>query len=370
MSAAGFTVTSRLHDYAVHLPDDDAFLTKLAASDRRVFLVDEHVWALHRDGLLGALDPADVIELPIHEEHKVLATVESLYDQMMDRGAKRDTLAVAIGGGITQDLVGFMASTLFRGTEWVFVPTTLLSQSDGCLGGKTSLNYRHFKNLLGTFHPPTDIYVHTPFTASLSDAEYASGMGEIVKTMVIGGEEATRAMLRDLDAAMARDHSALLRLLGPALVIKKGYIEADEFDTGYRHILNFGHCYGHGVEAASDFAIPHGQCVLIGMIMACITARRRGLLAPDLERYVVSEAIDPAYVVRLRRGMVDHGQVIEAMKWDKKRKQGGALALIVFENGYRLEEVQDLSEDEALATLREFEDRYAEPADEETMIEK
>lgn len=360
MSASSFTVSSQVKDYTVHLPGDASFLDRLAGGEKRVFIVDEHVWAAHRSGVLHSLNPAEVLVLPIHEERKVLATVEWLYDRMMDRGAKRDTLAVAIGGGITQDLVGFMASTLFRGIGWIFVPTTLLSQGDGCLGGKTSLNYRHFKNLLGTFHPPTDIYVYAPFVDTLSDAEYASGMGEIVKTMVLGGEQTTATMLLDLDAAMARDHAALQRLLERALVIKKGFIEADEFDTGYRHILNYGHCFGHGVEAAMGFAIPHGQCVLTGMIMAGIVARNRGLLAPALHDFVTRDVVDRAYTVRLRRGSVDHGKVVEAMKWDKKRKEGGDLAIILLTDGYEMVEVHDMTEDEALGTLDEFERVYAE----------
>jgi len=364
VTATSFRVSSRLSDYTVHLLDEASFLRDLVEREHRVFVVDENVWGHHRDGILAGLDPEQVLVLPIGEETKVLATVEWLYDRMMDRGSKRNTLAVAIGGGITQDLVGFMASTIFRGIQWVFVPTTLLAQSDGCLGGKTSLNYRHFKNLLGTFHPPNDIIVYTPFLDSLSDTEYASGMGEIVKTMVLGGEETTRALLFDLEAAMARDHGALMRLLEPCLVIKKGFIEADEFDTGYRHILNYGHCYGHGVEAASDFAIPHGQCVLIGMIMAGITARRRGVLAEELRRFIAEEVVDPAYVVRLRKSAVDHAKVIEAMKWDKKRKEGGQLALIMLMDGYEMVEVQDLSENEALETLEEFEETYAEAAGE------
>ena len=121
------------------------------------------MWRLYRTGRLASLDPSTVIVVPIEEELKTIGTVQLLYDRLLERPAKRNLTLVSVGGGILQDVSGFAASTLYRGINWVFVPTTLLSQAGRCIGGKTSLNYGAFKNLVGTFYPPSQIAIYTPF---------------------------------------------------------------------------------------------------------------------------------------------------------------------------------------------------------------
>ena len=133
--------------------------------------------------------------LPVREERKTLETVQELYGHFLGRSAKRNMTLISIGGGILQDISGFAASTLYRGINWVFVPTTLLAQADSCIGSKTSLNYQGYKNLLGTFYPPNEVYIYMPFLATQAELDFYSGLGEVVKLHLMGGAERTRELI-------------------------------------------------------------------------------------------------------------------------------------------------------------------------------
>ena len=131
----------------------------------------------------------ETIVLPISEERKNLDTVQELYDQLITRPAKRNLTLISFGGGILQDITGFAASTIYRGVNWIFVPTTLLAQADSCIGSKTSLNYKNFKNLIGTFFPPISIYIYPTFITTQLDSDFYSGIGEVVKLHLMGGDK-------------------------------------------------------------------------------------------------------------------------------------------------------------------------------------
>jgi len=338
---------SKIKDYDIFFVDSCDFLKKY--DDNCVFVVDENVWEHHSKGCLSDLDAGDVIILPIGEEKKGLESVLKLYDKMMERSAKRNMTIVSIGGGITQDITGFMASTLYRGINWVYVPTTLLAQADSCIGSKTSLNYKQYKNLIGTFYPPTEIYIYSPFLTTQQDIDFFSGVGEVVKLHLMGGEENVNKIIAELAMIADKESDALLRAVQNSLLIKQSYIEEDEFDTGRRNLLNYGHCFGHAIESATDFSIPHGQAVVLGMILANKVAKNRNLLSPDSEAFIAEKLLWP--VAQIKETLdFDVDRVIEAMKQDKKRT-GTELALIMMVNGYEMIKVNDLSENEAAEVL-------------------
>ena len=315
-------------------------------------MVDSTVWELYKVSLLQAFDPSRVICLPISEERKTLATVQELYDALLERQVRRSTALTCIGGGILQDIAGFAASTLFRGLAWTFVPTTLLAQADSCIGSKTSLNYKGFKNLLGTFYPPREVYIFPPFLGTLAEADYYSGLGEVIKLYIMGGESRAMELAGRLPALRQRDPSTLLEAVQAALAVKLSYISGDEFDQGRRNLLNYGHDFGHALEAASNFAIPHGQAVVAGMLLANAVARRRGRLSPELERTLANSLLLPGLVVRPRPADLDPGPVIAAMRKDKKRR-GAGLALIILTADCQLDRIDDLEEEEVAAVLAE-----------------
>ncbi|MCX5786125.1 MAG: 3-dehydroquinate synthase [Elusimicrobia bacterium] len=353
MSLDNFTVRSRLTDYNVLFAEPADYLPRLAGEPNCVFAVDENVWRLHKGSVLKPLAGASLIILPISEELKSLKSVQMLYDRIVEFAPKKNMRLVSIGGGITQDITGFVASTLYRGIKWTFIPTTLLAQADSCIGGKTSLNYKNYKNLAGTFYPPSEIYISAGFLSTLKDSDYLSGLGEIAKLCIIGGEAEAKEFAGAVERMLKRESAPLLCFLRKALGIKKGYIEDDEFDSGRRNMLNFGHCFGHAIESATDFAVPHGLAVVYGIILANMVSRRRGLLSKDLEMFMRERILSPIIPPGMLSAGIDGAAVVQGMKKDKKRT-GAKLALVMAMDGFRMTRVNDLDETEALAAVAEL----------------
>jgi 3-dehydroquinate synthase len=344
-------LSSRLRDYTAIFESDGSFLGDLVATANRIFIVDENVWAAHAGGVLAALPREDVVLLPIAEETKTLSSVGLVWDTLLERSAKRNMTVVSIGGGICQDITGFAASTLYRGIGWIFLPTTLLAQADSCIGSKTSLNYRRFKNLVGTFFPPNAVHIYAPFLATQKEIDYYSGVGEVVKLHIMGGVDSACR----LDEAMAsigeREVSVLHRTVRDSLLIKKSYVADDEFDIGRRNLLNYGHCFGHAIETATDYAVPHGQAVVLGMVIAQQVARDRGLETDPAQ----IELLDRLFVKSLLAACVpphiDLDRVIEAMGHDKKRT-GEGLVVVMAADGFEMVKHDDVSVAEARRAAR------------------
>ena len=346
-------VPSSLGNYTVHFAPTADFLQGFEGVAQRCYVIDSQVWEHYKNDCLSSLDPANVIVLEISEERKNLETVQELYDQLIERSAKRNLTLIVIGGGIVQDIAGFVASTLYRGVKWIFVPTTLLAQADSCIGGKTSLNYKAYKNLLGTFYPPSQVFIYAPFLATQQDLDFYSGLGEVVKLHILGGAAHAQEVLKLLPGMMRRDPTDLLTGVQNSLMIKHEYISEDEFDTGRRQLLNFGHCFGHALEATSNFEIPHGQAVVLGMLTANAVSRQRKLLSADRERFLAEQVLLPTLKARPKRSDFDLTGIVEAMKKDKKRT-GAGLALIMIKDDYTALKVDDLTTEEAATALHEI----------------
>lgn len=344
-------VASRLRDYVLEERADD-WAAVVAGRPGTFAIVDENVWRLHGDGVLsGVRDP---VVLPIDEEHKTLATVSWLYDELLRRGLRRNGCVLSVGGGITQDLTGFAVSTLYRGVRWVYAPTTLLAQADSCIGGKTSLNYGPYKNLIGTMYPPERVVLDPRFLGTLSSDDFFSGLGEVVKLHVLGGAETARRLADGMEALLGRRADVLGAAVLASLHIKVPYIEEDEFDRGRRNLLNFGHCFGHALEAATSFAVPHGQAVVLGMLLAETVAIQRGIASAPFRHDLEQGLLLPALVRHVALDGAGRDSVIEAMRHDKKRT-GTGLALVMCVDEYRMLQVADLTEAEARAALDELE---------------
>ena len=192
------------------------------------------------------------------EENKSYERIGPVIEQLLALKLKRDSVLVAVGGGITQDIACFIATTFVRGIKWKFVPTTLLAQADSCIGSKSSINFGKTKNLLGSFSPPNEVVISDAWLNTLEQKEIDSGIGEIIKLFIIDGQNV------NYDDIKNNLNDSIYR----ALQIKKRFIEQDEFDKGVRQILNYGHCFGHAIESVTDFAIPHGIAVSMGMAVA------------------------------------------------------------------------------------------------------
>ena len=342
------TIKSNIKNYNVYFENNDNFLKELSELENSVFIIDENVYNAHKSGCLKSIPNDKLIILEISEEKKNIETVCFLYEKIMKFAPRKNLNLISIGGGITQDLTGFVASSLYRGVNWIFIPTTLLAQVDSCIGAKTSLNFMHYKNLVGTFYPPSKIYIYPEFLKTLKREDFYSGVGEMAKLHIMNGEKDTKAMIEDLPLIDKLDGETLLKRTKNCLEIKKSYIEDDEFDTGKRNMLNYGHCFGHAIESSTDFAISHGQAVVLGMILANKEAVKKGILSSALEKYIRENLLEKVLVVKIPD--IDADKTVDAMGQDKKNL-GKGLALVMLKDGYEMVKITDLTKEEAKEIL-------------------
>lgn len=351
-------IESSIRNYALHICESLTFLRDLENIAERFYIIDSNVWNIYGAATFPDATEFNRLILPIDEERKNLQTVMEVYDALMSKSAKRNMTVISIGGGILQDISGFATSTLYRGLNWVFVPTTLLAQADSCIGSKTSLNYKKYKNLVGTFFPPNRIYLNTSFLKTLKEDDFFSGLGEVIKLHLMGGSGKIAALERMLPMLLQRDEASLLDAVRNSLEVKLSYMKDDEFDTGRRNLLNFGHCFGHALESTSDFAIPHGQAVLIGIVFANVVAKARGLLTEDSFQRFYLKLLRPAIRSIPEPACLDPEQIAAAMKMDKKRI-GEGLVLVMMTEGARMIKVDDLTTSELSKASVELKQRLA-----------
>ena len=281
------------------------------------YLIDRNVFKLFDNDKLFALSHKEVVLIDATEDAKSYKGIEPIITQLLTHNLKRDSVLVAVGGGITQDIACFIATTFMRGIKWTFIPTTLLAQADSCIGSKSSINFGKYKNLLGSFTPPNEIYVCDKFLNSLEDKDFKSGIGEIIKLLLINRELVT-------PTEITREN--ISEYVYRAMMVKKRYIEEDEFDKGIRNILNYGHCFGHGIESATNFAIPHGIAITMGMNIANKLALDEGLITQD--RYDDMHCtLFPVYE-KYSRIQINTKDVFAAMTKDKKNT-GSKINLIL-----------------------------------------
>ncbi len=213
------------------------------------------------------LKDIDSLTIDAIEANKNYDYAGDIIKRLLSRGIHRSDRLTVIGGGVTQDICGFIASMLFRGIDWVYYPTTLLAMLDSCIGSKTSINVGRFKNQVGNYYPPNKIIIDTTFLKTLPEDDIKSGMGEAVKFHFV-------------DGCLIDPSEPLETIIRDTLVIKKKYIEKDEFDRGPRLLLGFGHTFGHALESISDYTVKHGQAVAWGCLIANYISLKMAMLPP------------------------------------------------------------------------------------------
>ncbi len=271
------TINSSKGPYVVHFVEDILSTPRpLSEGDPHV-IVDANVARTYQSELESILSHPNTIVIEATEDAKSLQQIIPIIELLVHNKIRRTHHLVAIGGGVIQDISCFIASILLRGIDWHFIPTTLLAQADSCIGSKSSINLASSKNTVGSFYPPRTVWIDSSFLASLGDFELRSGIGEILKVHAIDSSESFDNVAKNYES-MLSDLSVLRKYIRDSLVIKKRFIEIDEFDTGIRNIFNFGHSFGHAIETATCFAIPHGIAVTMGMDIASQISQARGLL--------------------------------------------------------------------------------------------
>ncbi len=341
-------ITSRIKNYAVKFRDNLEFLYQLPKIQDAYFIIDRNIYGLYAEYFRNITENR-LFLFDAVEENKTIESVLKIYQFLLNRGVKRNSALVSVGGGITQDVTGFVASTLYRGIYWIYVPTTLLAQADSCIGSKTSLNFQSSKNVLGTFFPPDEIYIAADFLKTLKEIDIFTGFGEIVRLQLIKARSKEYLDKIALDIKKAyQDKNILLSLIKDSLAVKKEYIEEDEFDKGKRNTLNYGHTLGHALESASDFLIPHGVCVVVGMIYANLLAMGRGLLDKELFQIILdSILLSNLHLdkIPLRKEFLETTVLIEGLKKDKK-KTGEKFTFVIHQSDFSFRKIQDVSVEE------------------------
>ena len=268
----------------------------------------------------------ETLTIPPGEEHKRLSTVERLTEELAAHGANRDSLLVALGGGVIGDITGFLAAVYMRGLRFVQVPTTLLAQVDSSVGGKTGVNLAAGKNLVGSFHHPIAVLADIDTLSTLPPRELRAGLQESVKSAVIRDAGLFDFMEANADRILAGNADALEHVVEASVRVKAAVVQADEREGGLRMILNFGHTIGHAIEAATEYkGMLHGEAVGWGMIAALRLAESRGMMEhADVERCV---ALIHRYA-DLPRFYADADRLVALSSSDKKNRDGMRVMVI------------------------------------------
>ena len=267
-------ISSSPRDYKVTFTDN--VVSKIDLNNKKysdyIFIADKNIMRIYPN-LRDTLNSYPTYIIEAVEDNKNIHEALRICDFLLDNNANRGTCIYGLGGGIIQDLVAYAAATFKRGIPWKYIPTTLLGQSDSCVGGKTGLNHNGTKNLIALFSAPREIIIDTNFNYTLNEDDIFSGYGEILRLAITGGEEVFlqyKKLIYNLisnDSLLKPDKEILDKLIKLSLSVKKSVVEYDEFELNHRKSMNYGHSIGHAIEAMVDFKIPHGQAVALGIMV-------------------------------------------------------------------------------------------------------
>lgn len=290
--------------------------TKL--SNQGCLVVDRKVFDIHLKKYIK-IDKKRIYLVDASESIKNIDTVLNICEFYAMHNINKGSDIYVIGGGILQDLGGSASYLFKRGVPWSYLPSTLLGISDSCLGGKTAVNFKTYKNLLGLFSAPRELILCSDFIESLTFQDLACGYGEIFRLSLTGGEKSFEIFKNNIQNSLNGDKSAMKSLIISSLLVKKAVIEEDEYEINIRKSMNYGHTIGHAVEAITDFKIPHGIGVAIGILIENDLSRRLNMMDATLCKEIIQSAksiIDHRYIDLLSESSFSN--ISEHLRKDKK----------------------------------------------------
>lgn len=315
--------------YPIYFKNDFSDLSEAIRKEeldgRKFFIIsDTNVAPLYLESLKDALKPvaSEISEFVFKagEQSKNLNTVQEAYKSLIEAHMDRKSIVVALGGGVVGDLSGFAAATYLRGIDFIQVPTTLLSQVDSSVGGKTGVDLDQYKNMVGAFHQPRIVYMNLSSLKTLPAEQFACGMGEVLKTGLICDRDFYQFVCENKAGISGLEMNGLGQMIRRCCEIKAGVVERDPKEQGERALLNLGHTVGHAVEKLKDFKLLHGQCVAIGLVAAAHISKMRGLLTKD-EVTEITEGCK-AYMLPVSVDGLNADEILAATKKDKKMENG------------------------------------------------
>ncbi|MBE6105115.1 hypothetical protein [Anaerovibrio lipolyticus] len=316
-------IHSSLYDYTVEFVDD--FSQKLAEfSETTAYVIDKNVYELYKDSFVQ-LPEERIYFMEAVESEKNMDTVMKLITFMQELGVRKNWKVVCFGGGITQDVTTIASNLFLRNVDWYFFPTTLLSMCDSCIGGKCGINYRHIKNQIGVFYPPKKIFIDVRFLNTLTKGDYINGWGELLKFSLTSDEKFYDDLKKEKQYIPCE---RIAEYIHRGLYEKKKVIEADEFESDLRRVLNYGHTFGHALEAYTNNRIPHGTAVIWGIDVVNYIAVKEGLISEayylDIKELIKRAFIEAEMVVE------EPDKLFNIIKTDKKVK-GNTISLAVLD---------------------------------------
>lgn len=330
------------------------FIAARRRSDHAVIITDETVEHLYAETASDALVEdgweTDLFVVPDGETSKSVEMADDLWNALLNEGADRQSIVIAIGGGVVGDLAGFVAAAFARGLDFFQVPTTLLAQVDSSVGGKVGVNLPGAKNMVGAFWQPRGVLVDVDVLQSLPDREYRAGLAEVVKYGVILDADFFAWLEANVDAINRKDPESLARIVERCCRLKANVVEADERETtGLRAVLNYGHTFGHAFEALGDYtAMLHGEAVAAGMRCAAKLAER--LQRIDAQFVARQEALLEALQLAINPPEADGQELLRLMHRDKK-VSSGRLRFVLPDRMGHVELVGDVHDEDVLASL-------------------
>ncbi len=296
-------------------------LITLGMENRRFMIITEStVGALYLKDLREEISKVSNVvydfTFPAGEASKNLDIVNQCYEQLILSSFDRNDVLIALGGGVVGDLTGFVAATYLRGIRFIQVPTSLLAMVDSSIGGKTGVDYKAYKNMVGAFHQPKLVYMNLNTLNTLSDREFASGMGEIIKHGLIKNNEYFLWLKKNFEAILDKKYEVIKEMIYESCLVKKAVVEEDPMEKKDRALLNFGHTIGHSIEKLMNFSLLHGECVSVGMAGAAFLSQKRGYISKAEYEDIISTLKLFRQPVTVSGLMAEN--VYEVTKLDKK----------------------------------------------------
>ncbi|MBR2186680.1 MAG: 3-dehydroquinate synthase [Lachnospiraceae bacterium] len=307
-------------------------LKKPETENRRALIVtDSNVGPLYLESvksvLITVFKDVEDFTVPAGEENKNLDRVRDILKKLVSLKFDRKDFIIALGGGVIGDMAGFVSAVYLRGIRFVQIPTTLLSQTDSSIGGKTGVDLDEYKNMVGAFHQHSFVYINTAFLRTLPKRQFASGMAEIIKHGLIRDNAYYEWLVNNFNEINDQESDVIEKMIRISCEIKARVVEEDPTEQGLRAILNFGHTIGHAIEKYSGFTLLHGECVALGMIAASYISYCRGNIDTE-EFYEIRDMFLPFYLPLTLPDDYDPKEILKLSKSDKKM-DGGRIRFIL-----------------------------------------
>lgn len=301
-------------------------LTKKFSFPKRVFVIlDKNVERIYGPYIKKIINDFAAkicfLSLPASEKIKSFKTVSQIFTRLYEEKFGRDTLLIAIGGGTIGDVAGFAASTYMRGIPLIQIPTTLLSAVDSSIGGKTGINFKEAKNLIGTFYQPSSVMIDTNFMKSFPEEELISGLGEVIKYSYLTDGKLYSTILSEHSSLLKKDLRFFSDVIYESVKIKSAVVSEDEFEkSGLRKILNFGHTFAHAFESNSNYKLSHGKAVISGIISAVHLSYEMRLISEKQLNYMLELPLKFKSSIKIKN--LEEKELLSLMEYDKKNREG------------------------------------------------